>query len=360
MPSLRTLLWRSVLLLAVGIMSACDIPTDTPKLEQQWVVPLTGTSIEVVEFLPDFVGLNEDSSAFTVQVDPIQFRETLETLCPACAGLDGLTVPKPSFQDSFFESVGLPEDVEAAQVQEGRVTVVARNGFQFDPLRPPGGDRGTVTLALRDGGESGPILDEVSIDGNDTSFGPGTTLSRELEYSGPVTSAIFVTVNVNSPAGGPEPGNWVRIGLADEVEVTATPEALEAESADIAVAGEVFGLGITELDVGDISKDMVDKIVSGSFQLEIVNPWAVGAVVSLTIDGPTVTTPVVLIASVPASPISTVDVEFSQAELQAFLGEDGVIMTGQGTVDQGAGVVTLSPGQTMTIDTKLDLVLRIG
>jgi hypothetical protein len=175
-----------------------------------------------------------------------------------------------------------------------------------------------------------------------------------------VTSSIFVTVEINSPAGGPEPGNWVLIGLDNEVRVTATPEALEAESAEITVAGEIFGLGITELEVGDISKDMVNKITSGSFELEIVNPWSVGAVFSLTIVGPTMGAPVVLIASVPPSPISTVTVAFSQAELQAFLGEPDVIMTGQGTVSQDAGIVTVAPGQTMTIDTKLDLVILIG
>jgi hypothetical protein len=360
MKSLKNMAGKITLLLAVGVSWGCDIPTDTPKLEQEWIVPITGTTIEVREFLPDFVGLNEDSSAFTVQVDPILFQETLETLCAGCAGLDGLTVPKPAFAGSFHESVSLPEDVESAQVREGRVVVEARNGFQFDPLRPPGGERGTVTLALRDGGVGGPILDEVAIDGDETSFAPDATLSRELEYSGPVTSSIFVTVNVDSPAGGPEPGNWVGIGLSDEVRVTATPEALEAESAQVSVAGEIFGLGITELDVDDISKDLVEKVTSGSFQLEIVNPWSVGAVFSLTIDGPTVVTPVVLIASVPASPVSTVEVEFSQAELQAFLGEPNVIMTGQGTVDQNAGIVTVAPGQTMTIDTKLDLVLLIG
>ncbi len=360
MTSLNRLAGRILFLWAVGVLSACDIPTDAPKLEQEWIIPITGTSIEVSEFLPDFVGLNEDSSAFTVQVDPILFQETLGTLCNGCAGLDGLTVPKPAFQGTFHESVSLPQDVESAQVQEGRVVVVARNGFEFDPLRPPGGNRGTVRLALRDGAVGGPVLDEVLIDGQTTSFGPGSTISRELEYSGPVTSSIFVTVEVNSPAGGPEPGNWVRIGLGNEVQVTATPEVLEAESAQIAVAGEVFGLGVTELDVADISKDMVEKITSGSFQMEIVNPWSVGAVFSLTIIGPTMDAPVVLIASVPAAPISIVEVEFSPTELQAFLGEPNVVMTGQGTVSQSAGIVTVAPAQTMTIDTKLDLVLLIG
>jgi len=360
MKSLQKTGGRITLLAVVGALWACDIPTDAPKLEQEWILPISGTSIEVWDFLPADVGLTEDSSAFTVQVDPMIFEETLGDLCEACTGLDGLTVPKPEFVGDFHESVSLPDDVESAQVQEGRVSVVAENRFGFDPLRPPGGDTGTFTLALHDGGPEGPILDEVVIDGDDTSFGPGTTLTRELEYSGPVGSSFSVTVSVNSPAGGLQPGNWVPIRINDEIQVSATPGVLEASSAYITVAGEVFDLGVTTLDLANISQGMVDRVIAGSIELEIVNPWSVGAILNFTIDGPTMDTPVILIAQIPATPTSTVEVEFSQAELQSFLGEPDVIMSGQGTVDQNAGTVTLAPGQVMIIDAKLDLVILIG
>lgn len=360
MKSLGTMSGGITILVGMGLVSACDIPTGMPKLEQQWILPITETSIEVGEFLPERVGLNEDSTAFTVQVEPVVFEETLGALCPACQPLDGLTVPKPDFTGVFNEMVSLPEDVESAQVQEGMIVVEAENGFGFDPLRPPGGDPGTLRLALRDGGPTGSVLDEVLIDGTVDSFEPGATISRDLEYSGPVASDIFVTADVNSPAGGLEPGNWVPVRISDEIEVTATPEILEAASAEITVAGEVFDLGTTDLEVADISEDTVDKIQSGALMLELVNPWAVGAVLNLTINGPTMDAPVVLIAPIPASQTSSVRVEVSQAELRSFLGEPGVVMTGQGTVDLGAGTVTLAPGQIMTIDTKIDLVILVG
>ncbi len=360
MKSLERTGGRIILLAAVGALWACDIPTDAPKLDQEWILPIAGTSIDVVEFLPDDVGITNDTSAFTVRVDPIAFQENLGVLCAACQGLGGLTVPKPAFSGTFHESLSLPDKVESAQVQEGRVVVRARNGFSFDPLRPPGGGTGSFTLALRDGGPGGQILDQIVVNGNDTSFGPGVSLSRDLEYSGAVGSSLSVTVSVNSPAGGPEPGNWVLIRLTDEIEVTATPEDLKVASASVALAGEVFNLGVTGLNVADISKDAVDRISSGSFSFEIVNPWSVGAVLNLTINGPTMDAPVILIAPVPPTPTSTVEVEFSQAELQSFLGEPNVVLTGQGTVNQNAGIVTLAPRQVMTIDAKLDLVIRIG
>jgi hypothetical protein len=352
--------WRISLLTAAVALSACDIPTDTPKLEQEWIVPLAETSIEVVEFLPDRVGLTTDESAFTVQVDPISFQDSLGALCERCQDLDGLTVPKPEFSGEFHESITLPEDVESAQVEEGKVSVVARNRFGFDPLRPPGGATGSFTLAIHDGGPTGPTLDEVVVDGEDTSFGPGAELSRDLEYSGPVGSTLTVTVHVDSPAGGPEPGNWVPIHLSDEIEVTVTPETIEASSAQISVAGEVFDLGVTGLNVEDVSKEMADRFQSGTLQLEIVNPWSVGAILNLTIIGPTMANPVILIAQVPASPTSVVEVPLSQAELRSFLGEPNVVLTGQGTVSQDAGSVTVTPGQTMAVNCRLDLVLLIG
>jgi hypothetical protein len=360
MKSLRITSGGLTVLVGMGLVTACDVPTGMPKLEQQWILPVTETSIEVGEFLPDRVGMTEDSTAFTVDVEPIVFNETLGALCPVCQPLDGLTVPKPEFTGVFHESVSPPEDVESAQVQEGRIVVEAENGFDFDPLRPPGGESGTVRLALRDGSPTGPVLDEVLVDGAVEGFAPGATLSRELEYSGPVASDIFVTADVDSPAGGLEPGNWVQIRTSNRIEITATPEVLEAASAEIRVAGEVFDLGATDLDVADISDDMVDQIQSGALQLELVNPWAVGAVLNLTINGPTMDAPVVLIAPIPAAPTSSVRVEVSQAELRAFLGAPGVIMTGQGTVDLGAGTVTLAPGQIMTIETKIDLVILVG
>ena len=351
---------RAALLTVVAVLSACDLPTDAPKLEQEWVFPVSETTIEVGEFLPSRVGLTADESAFTVEVDPIFFKESLGDLCADCAGLDGLTVPKPAFEEDFHEDISLPADVESVQVQEGRVSVKAQNRFSFDPLRPDGGDTGSFTLALRDGGPGGTILDEVEIDGADTSFGPGAELVRELEYSGPVGSRLTITVEVESPAGGPEPGNWVTIDLDDEIEVTVTPEEIEATSAEVSVSGEVFDLGTTELGLEDIGEGMVDNVTGGSIHLEITNPWSVGAVLNLTIAGPTMGTPVVLIAQIPAAPTSSVEIAVSQTELQSFLGEPGVVLFGQGTVDQGAGAVTLAPGQTMTINAKLDLAILIG
>ena len=56
---------------------------------------------------------------------------------------------------------------------------------------------------------------------------------------------------------------------------------------------------------------------------------------------------------------STARVEFSQSELRSFLGQN-VVLGGHGLVDVGAGQVTLSPGQVLTLESQLDLVIRVG
>jgi hypothetical protein len=274
--------------------------------------------------------------------------------------LDGHLVPKPPFQDDFHESVDLPEDVEGAEVRRGRVVVVARNGLSFDPLRPPGGTPGTVTLSLRDGGPAGPLLARILVDGATTSFSPGTFLTRALEYSGPVGSTLTITVQVDSPAGGTSPSDRVLVRLSDQIRVSATPQDLEVTSALVRMDGRSFDLIDTQLDVQDLDEGLVDRVQSGALVMEIGNPWSLGAAVELTLRGPTLGSPIVKNLSVPAAPSSSVRVEFTRDELQSFLGQPGVTLGGGGTVAPGTGAVTVTPHQALTIETRLDLVLRIG
>jgi len=347
-------------LLGLATAMACDLPTEAPQWEQRWIVPADRTTVGVEELLPDEVLVTLDRSAFTVEVDPVSFHESLGSLCPACAPLDGLSVPKPPFQGDFHESVDLPEEVEAVQVRSGRIVVVARNGFGFDPLRPPGGSPGTVTLSLRDGGPGGVLLDSEVVDGASTSFAPGTLLTRVLEYAGPVGARLSVTAVIDSPAGGLDPGDRVLVRLADQLQVTATPQLLEVTSAVIQVAGRSFDVIETNLDVEDLDEALVERVRSGAFAMEISNPWGMGATFELTISGPTMGPPITKTVTVPAGANPTVRVDFSQGELRTFLGEPGVTLSGTGTVASGTGPVTVAPQQVLVIQTRLDLVLLMG
>ena len=350
---------RALALLALAA-TACDLPTEAPQWEQRWILPADRTTVGVEELLPDEVRLTADRSAFTVQVDPVVFQESLGSLCSGCAPLDGRFVPKPAFQSDFHESVDLPADVETAEVRSGRVVVVASNGFSFDPHRPPGGPPGTVTLALRNGGPGGALLDQVLVDGATTSFAPGALLTRVLEYSGPIGSTLAVTVTVDSPAGGQDPSDRVLVRLTDQIQVTVTPQQLEVASALITVSGRSFDLIDTDLDVEDLDEGLVERVQSGAFLLDIANPWSIGATFDLTVRGPTLDSPITKTVTVPEGATSAARVELTQEELRSFLGQPGITLSGRGTVTPGAGAVSVTPDQVLTIETRLDLVLLVG
>ncbi len=357
----RALRIRPALLatLAAGL-AACDVPTEAPQFEQRWILPADELTVGVEELLPVDVSLSSDQSAFAVQVEPVTFQSSLGSLCSVCAPLDGQTVPKPGFDGTFSETVSLPTDVESAQVSQGVVEVEARNGMSFDPLHPPGGEPGMVTLTLREDGPGGAILDELTIDGAETSFPPSTTLSRTLSYTGGVSSDLTVAVTVSSPAGGLDPTDWVRVSLDDDLRVTATTEVLEVSSAVVGVAGRTFDLIDTNLDVGDIDREVVDRVQRGAFKLEIDNPWAIGASVTFAIMGPTMGAPILRTVDVPAQPAASLQVEFTQSELQSFLGEPNVVLVGTGVVSISANPVTITPDQALTVTVKFDLAILVG
>lgn len=339
-------------LLALGSWG-CDVPTDTPSLEQRWRVPGEETAVEVETLLPDGVSVTSGGAAFTAQVDPISFDESLGNLCPACAALNGVTAPKPGFNSSFQETASLPDDVSQATVTQGQIQVVARNGFAFDPLRPAAGVTGTLTMALFDGSTSGTLLDQVVVDGTSESFGSGSTLIKTLSFTGSVSANLVVLVSVNSPGGDPVP-----IDTGEEITVDASVPTLTISSATVDVAGEDFTIEDTDLDLEDVDKEMVDRVQSGALDMDITNPWGVGATMTLTIQTPS--GPINKSFSIPDGSTSTARVDFTKSELRAILGKDNVIMRGTGIVNANASPTTVSPGQEMILDTELDIVIKIG
>jgi len=307
----------------------------------------------VDELLPDGVSLTPDGSAFTVIIDPVSFSESLGTLCPDCIPADGFVVPKPAFVASLEETATLPDEVSQATVADGQMELSITNGFAFDPLRPAAGVDGTMTLSLYDESTSGTLLDQVVVSGATESLPTGSTMVKTLAFSGVVNGPFVVAVELDSPAGDP-----VLIDINETVQVLATVPTLEVSTALVDVSAQEFVLEDTDLDLGDIPEKVVDHVQSGTLEILIENPWSVGADVDINIESPLGV--VSQSFRVPASPTSTVRVEYSQAELQTFLGEDNVVLTGFGVVDPTAGDASLAPGQILLMDSQIELVVRIG
>ncbi len=337
--------------LAVLALAGCKYPTSAPIVDQRWILPAESTTIGVGQFLPS--GVSDNGSTFAVSVNPFSTSETLGTLCSACQGHNGTSIPKPAFTGSFTTSASLPADVSSANLSSGSVQVSLHNGFDFDPIRPGGGATGTVTVTLTDGA-GGRQLGRLVLDGASDSLPAGATITRTMPLSsGTIGTTIVATVEVNSPTG-----DRITIDTSERMTATATPSSLLISSAVVGVAGRTVDISPTSLDVSSIDQTFIDHIQDGSFTLDVTNPFGVSVTGTLQVTGDGFS-PISKSFTVSADPTSTTDVSFSQSELKQFLGKSNVQIIGTGIASASAPI-TVTPGQMVTLDTKLHVSLSFG
>ena len=332
------------------LIAGCELPTDNPILEQRWIIPIEETTLSVNELLPD--GVTISGSNFAVSVDNFSLSEDLGTLCALCIALNLTTAPKPAFNSSFTVIQSLPADVESATITSGNLAISITHALSFDPIRPPGGSTGTVTVIIKNG-VGGPAIGQVLIDGAAESFAPGTTLNKTLTISaGSVGRTLELAVDVVSPAGGAGVADWVPINTSNTISATGDVTSLLVSSATVSVASTPVDLDPVELDVGDIDEELTERIQQGTLILDIVNPFGVSVTGTINI-GPTSKS-----FSIGAGATSTTSISYTGAEIGSFLGVDDVTFSGSGTASGGS--VTVSPGQEMLIEATLDFTIRLG
>jgi hypothetical protein len=323
------------------LLAACEIPTEAPKIDQRWVIPVEATTLEVDELLP--TGVTVSGSDFDVDVDPFTTDETLGNLCGGCAALNGQTAPVPAFNGTFSSTQSLPSDVSAATITSGTVQIQILNGFSFDPLS--GG--GTLTVTVLNGA-GGTQLGQVVINGASEALNPGGTTTRTLSLAtGAVGGSLAVEAQISAPGG-----QNALITTSDQLTITATTTSLLVASATVNVTGRSVALDAVTLDVADIDSSLTDRIQEGSVILDIANPFGVSFSGTVTM-GPTSKS-----LSISGNGTSTVSISYTGQELRSFLGQPGMSFSGSGTLSGGS--VTVSPGQKMTIDAKIDLTIQIG
>lgn len=343
-----------VLLAVLATLAGCDIPTDLPRIETRWIVPAEETRFGVAQLLPAMVSVSSDSSAFLVEFDPASFSRTLGEVCGlACTAADGLTVPKPPFLGVVESQIDFPPEVFAISVVDGEVTLEITNRFGFDPIRPAAGAFGSMTLRVTDDAD-GDVLSELVVSGADTTFADGTTQTRTLTLAPiDVNGSLVASVVLDSPAGDP-----VTIDASAELSVVATPGLIRVASVAVDVSNEPVAFDPRDLNVGDIDQDLEDRLIQGSFLLNVTNPFGVAADFDLSITGGTL--PIMRTASITSAASSQVRIDFTGNELRSFLGEDGVVLSGSAVIDAGAGVVTVLPGQELILEAQMDLTVEIG
>lgn len=355
---------RSALLVPLGLLAACEIPSDPPILQQTWIIPTDSITVGVSEILPANVALNGGGTAFVVTIpSPAALNTTLGALCGQAACQSGTTVtaPIPAFTSTagaLGTTVSFPAGVTAATVASGTVNLSITNNLGFDPLRPNGASApfGSVAITLT----SGATTATTTFTGAVRTLANGaTTLFAVPVPTGTYTGTIAVSVVFAVPAGGS-----ASLNSANSLSVATSVQNFTVSQATVVVNADAINTAPTAFDLEGV--DFADQVESGGLILDVLNPFTAAATMSVAITAPAQNGagPVTITKAlnIPATPTSSTTITLAKAELQSLLGKANVTMTVTGTATgTGAGnTVTVTPTQRITLRTKVRLVLNVG
>lgn len=349
---------RLAAVLAATFQTACDVPTDVPVIDSRWVFEAKSTTIGVEGLLPSGVSVSGD--AFAVEVGPATASETLGALCPECAVAAGRRVPKPAFTGSFVATSTLPSDVSSAELASGRMTLSLFHDFGFDPLRPPGGRPGSLTVTLTETG--GRVVGRLTLNGASDSLPSQTAVEHEIALAaGTIGNEFSMEIEMDSPAGDREDRqHFVVLSDSDQVRATATPQDVRMSSARVDARGQRAEIEPADIGVESVDGGIVERIQSGAVVLDIANPFGVGldAELRITRGGETVVAKDFVVTSAARSSAS---VALTAEEFRTFLGHPGVALGGAAVVSSSpAGGFVVAPDMEVAISSKIDLTLRVG
>lgn len=339
-----------VLLATLGLV-ACDFPTELPSWEQTWVVPAEEVRISVAELLPTGVGLNPTGTAFRVEVPEIRISTSLGELCPACAALNGQTVPKPEFSVRLTEAASLPEDLVSAVLAGGSLDVTLGHSFSFDPLRPGGGtaSRGHMVISIA---SNGTIVARDSVSGHDHAFPAGSVLARSLPVrAGTVTNRLELEVRIYSPAGG-----TTMIRTADTLGVAVGAGFVDVAEATLRATGLAAAPTRTPLRF-DLDDDLLERIERGALRVAAHNPFNLSGSLVLSFDLGDQS--IERTVAVEPGTFSR-RLEFTGSEIRDILAAPESELIASGTLSAPGGTVTVTPTQELVMDASFELVVLVG
>lgn len=345
---------RCIVLLAALGVGACDIPTDAPRWDQQWQVPVPVDSLEVSvdELLPASVRMSEDGSSFVATVPGMTARFSLAAMCGVCAGLSGFAPVKPEFGDTLHTSSTLPADLVSATLTGGSVGLQLSHTFDFDPLRPssdPAAERGWLVVHVT---SAGNVVAHDSISGDDRAFPSGVTLEPTLAIQ-PVDVAndLQIELRIYSPEG-----DGTTIGATDEIVLRLEPTDVSISEATVSLPDQTVGPETRTVDL-PIDSVVIDQIQEGALLVDVENPFDVTGSVSITFE----LTGSDVVKTVPLGTGSYAErIAFSGQELQDILAQQEVDVVVTGDVGTAGGTVTVRPGQRIAFDLELEVILMIG
>ena len=357
--------WRAALLVPLGIVAACDIPSEAPILQQTWVVPSDSVSVGVSEILPAGIALNGAGTAFQVTTPSPNASTTLATLCgqPACQSGATVTAPVPAFTSpagALQASITLPATVSSVTVTGGQLSLAVTNNLGFDPLRPNAAGAPYGQLSVTISANGGALSATTTFSGGTRALPTGqlSTLTVPMP-TGTYNGAITVSVALDVPAGDAAP-----LSGSNGFSVAASLVGLTVSQATVAVNNETIDTTPSDFDLSGV--DFADQVESGGLQLTVLNPFTATAALTMTITAPAQggQGPVSIVkpVNVPAAPATQLTVALTQAELRQILGKSGVSIAVAGTATgTGAGnSVAVTPTQRLTVRTSVRVVLNVG
>ena len=328
------------LLTSCLFVAACEMPTEPPLVQQRWILPLDGITLEQDELLPDDVTIVGD--LYNVAIDPVSRSQSLGDLCPECVSTR-FPVPVPAYQGQVTSYALLPQDVLAAEVQSGSVDVTISNNLSFDPIA--GGGSITITVTSASGGA---VLGTLVLESPTDALPPSSSTVRTLTIgAGRLAGAIKTKVDVDSPGT-----QTATIDITDDISVRTNTTSLLLSEATIDVDGLSTSFIEDTLNTEDLEGALTDAIVSGAVVMNVANPFG------LTFSGTLVIGSVVKNLTVPADSISTVSLIYTGDELRSFLGFPDITLLGEGTL--GGRRATVSADLDFIINPSLDVVIELG
>lgn len=335
-----------VQLVVVASVVGCDIPTEMPDWDTRWVLPAEATRLPLEEILPEEISRNAAGDGFLVTLPEFSAASSLREICPECAPLDGITIPKPPFTLSLTDELQISEWIVSGEVDGGSVEVRLQHDFDFDPLRPGGAGVGYLVLRLRSGTQ---VLARDSISGATTALPPGRELVRTIPIGrGVMNGPLEVDFILHSPAGAP-----ATIRLDDRLMLHLPPTVIELSDLRLRVDQEVQTEPLI-LDLSGIDEEVSERVNGAAIELDVENPFDLSADLTLTITAPGVTVTEPLLIE-PGN--STVRAELSEEEARAVLRQDeaSLVLTGPAaTPPEGSEV---DPDQDVGFRVRLELIV---
>ena len=330
--------------LLVAAIAASDFPTALPEWDTRWMVPAERTRLTAADLLP--FDIIETAGGFAAELPELELGRSLGELCPVCAAVDGMVVPKPPFTADFSSEVPVSAAIVSASIDGGTLLLEVTHDLNFDPIRPGGAETGAIVLELRSGDDT---LARDSIDGAATAMPPGAVLERELVLGAArVTGAVEVAVILHSPAGPP-----TEVDVNDRISVTM-PRSMVAVSDLRLLVDDLITTEPLLLELDGVDGGLRYRVLSACVHLEIDNPFDISGDLALRFASPSLGI---------EKPVSiergeaVLAIDLSRAEIVAILGEPEVVITLAGPAATPSTGTALEPGQELRMRVRLELVV---